>query len=216
MAKAELICQPNSHPFNDRTISLEQAVKIGRSVDRAQATNALFDEVLSVSRNHALLWYEAGKFYLQDTKSKKGTFVNNQRLSKRSEESPPREVCSGDILQFGDDNECIIATLKLYLPEVKFGVQLLENGRVRCEVCDKDFSQLKNARQHFQTIHVTKDKNIPCEKCDKKFSNLRYMKDHMRRIHKISAKMIPSTSKTKMEVKKESEKIDVKEEPMED
>ena len=211
MAKAQLICQPNSHPFNDRTISLEQAVKIGRSVDRAQATNALFDEVLSVSRNHALLWYEAGKFYLQDTKSKKGTFVNNQRLSKRSEESPPREVCSGDILQFGDDNECIIATLKLYLPEVKFGVQLLENGRVRCEVCDKDFSQLKNARQHFQTVHLTKDKNVPCDKCAKKFSCLRYMRDHKRRSHGISAKMIPSTKKMK-----EPKKIDVKKEPIED
>ncbi len=57
-------------------------------------------ELLSVlSRNHALIWYENGKFYLQDTKSSNGTFVNNQRLSKGSEESLPREVCSGDILQ---------------------------------------------------------------------------------------------------------------------
>ena len=55
-----------------------------------------------LSRNHALLWYENGKFYLQDTKSSNGTFVNNQRLSKGSEESPAREVCSGDILQFVD------------------------------------------------------------------------------------------------------------------
>jgi hypothetical protein len=100
-----------------------------------------------LSRNHALLWYENGKFYLQvgnisrgrvwclfhslspqDTKSSNGTFVNNQRLSKGSEESPPREVCSGDILQFGVDvmensrkvtHGCIIATLKLYLPDGK-------------------------------------------------------------------------------------------------
>ena len=129
VAQAVLICRPNSHPFNDRTLSLEQAVKIGRSVARARATpgNAIFDcKVLS--RNHALLWYEAGKFYLQDTKSSNGTFVNNQRLSKGSEESPPREVCSGDILQFGVDvmenskkvtHGCIIATLKLYLPDGK-------------------------------------------------------------------------------------------------
>ena len=81
-----------------------------------------------LSRNHALLWYENGKFYLQDTKSSNGTFVNNQRLSKGSEESPAREVCSGDILQFGVDvmensrkvtHGCIIATLKLYLPDGK-------------------------------------------------------------------------------------------------
>ena len=83
VARACLNCRPNSHPFNDRTLNLDQAVKVGRSVARARATqtNAIFDcKVLS--RNHALLWYEAGKFYLQDTKSSNGTFVNNQRLSK--------------------------------------------------------------------------------------------------------------------------------------
>lgn len=89
--------------------------------------NAIFDcKVLS--RNHALLWYENGKFFLQDTKSSNGTFVNNQRLSKGSEESPPREVCSGDILQFGVDvmencqkvtHGCIISTLRLFLPDGK-------------------------------------------------------------------------------------------------
>jgi len=110
-------------------LSLDSPVKVGRSVARARPiqTNAIFDcKVLS--RNHALLWYENGKFYLQDTKSSNGTFVNNQRLSKGSEESPPREVCSGDILQFGVDvmensrkvtHGCIIATLKLYLPDGK-------------------------------------------------------------------------------------------------
>jgi len=127
--RASLLCRPNSHPFQDRMLSLDSPVKVGRSVARARPiqTNAIFDcKVLS--RNHALLWYENGKFYLQDTKSSNGTFVNNQRLSKGSEESPPREVCSGDILQFGVDvmensrkvtHGCIIATLKLYLPDGK-------------------------------------------------------------------------------------------------
>jgi len=127
--RASLLCRPNSHPFQDRLLGLDQPVKVGRSVARARPTqtNAIFDcKVLS--RNHALLWYENGKFYLQDTKSSNGTFVNNQRLSKGSEESPAREVCSGDILQFGVDvmensrkvtHGCIIATLKLYLPDGK-------------------------------------------------------------------------------------------------
>ncbi|TRY76365.1 hypothetical protein TCAL_00011 [Tigriopus californicus] len=127
--KASLLCRPNSHPFEDRLLTLDQAVKVGRSVARARPAshNAIFDcKVLS--RNHALIWYENGKFFLQDTKSSNGTFVNNQRLSKGSEESLPREVCSGDILQFGVDvmensrkvtHGCIIATLKLYLPDGK-------------------------------------------------------------------------------------------------
>ena len=43
------------------------------------------------------------QFFLQDTKSSNGTFINNQRLSKGSEESPPKELFSGDIVQFGVD-----------------------------------------------------------------------------------------------------------------
>ena len=43
------------------------------------------------------------QFYLQDTKSSNGTFINSQRLSRGSEESPPCEVLSGDTIQFGVD-----------------------------------------------------------------------------------------------------------------
>jgi len=41
------------------------------------------------------------QFYLQDTKSSNGTFVNDQRLCKGGEESSPREIYSGDLIQFG-------------------------------------------------------------------------------------------------------------------
>nr|CAB3266368.1 sarcolemmal membrane-associated protein [Phallusia mammillata] len=119
-------CRPNSHPFQDRQLTLKEPTKIGRSVARCRPSpnNAVFDcKVLS--RNHALLWYENGKFYLQDTKSSNGTFVNNQRLSKASEESPAVEVNSCDIVQFGVDvvdntkkvtHGCIVSQLRLYLP----------------------------------------------------------------------------------------------------
>lgn len=128
-AKGVLICRDNSHAFQDRTLNLDEPIKIGRSVARTRAAidNAIFDcKVLS--RNHALLWYNAGKFYLQDTGSSNGTFVNNQRLSSTGSESKAKEVCSGDIVQFGVDviestkkvtHGCIIATLKLYLPDGK-------------------------------------------------------------------------------------------------
>ncbi|XP_078052638.1 sarcolemma associated protein [Augochlora pura] len=128
-ATGVLICRENSHPFQERTLTLEQPVKIGRSVARATAApnNAIFDcKVLS--RNHALVWYSNGKFYLQDTHSSNGTFVNNVRLSAAGLESAPKEVHSGDIVQFGVDvmenarkfkHGCIVATLKLYLPDGK-------------------------------------------------------------------------------------------------
>lgn len=65
-AKAILTCRPNSHLFQERTLTLDQPIKVGRSVARVKPTanNAIFDcKVLS--RHHALLWYENGKFYLQ-------------------------------------------------------------------------------------------------------------------------------------------------------
>ncbi|XP_015173302.1 PREDICTED: sarcolemmal membrane-associated protein [Polistes dominula] len=127
--KVVLICRDNSHPFQDRTLTLEEPVKIGRSVARVRAApnNAIFD-CRVLSRNHALLWYSSGKFYLQDTRSSNGTFINNQRLSTSGLESAAEEVYSGDIVQFGVDvvenskkvtHGCIVATIKLFLPDGK-------------------------------------------------------------------------------------------------
>lgn len=50
-----------------------------------------------------LCFFFSFQFYLQDTKSSNGTFINSQRLSRGSEESPPCEILSGDIIQFGVD-----------------------------------------------------------------------------------------------------------------
>jgi hypothetical protein len=55
-------CRPNSHPFQERCIPLNEPVKVGRAVARLKAlpNNAIFDcKVLS--RQHAKLWYENGK-----------------------------------------------------------------------------------------------------------------------------------------------------------
>ena len=43
------------------------------------------------------------KFYLQDTKSSNGTFLNGNRLGKSNEDSAPYELTSSDIIQFGVD-----------------------------------------------------------------------------------------------------------------
>uniref|UniRef100_A0A8C2DC42 Sarcolemmal membrane-associated protein n=1 Tax=Cyprinus carpio TaxID=7962 RepID=A0A8C2DC42_CYPCA len=112
-ALAVFTCRPNSHPFQERHVYLDEPVKIGRSVARCRPAqnNATFDcKVLS--RNHALVWFDhkTGKFYLQDTKSSNGTFINSQRLSRGSEESPPCEVLSVT-------HGCIVSTIKLFLPD---------------------------------------------------------------------------------------------------
>ena len=45
VTRLSLLCRPNSHPFQDRMLSLDQPVKVGRSVARARPvqTNAIFD-----------------------------------------------------------------------------------------------------------------------------------------------------------------------------
>ncbi|NWR15798.1 SLMAP protein, partial [Emberiza fucata] len=126
-ALAIFTCRPNSHPFQERHVYLDEPVKIGRSVARCRPAqnNATFDcKVLS--RNHALVWFDHKTGKVRYTKSSNGTFINSQRLSRGSEESPPCEIMSGDIIQFGVDvtentrkvtHGCIVSTIKLFLPD---------------------------------------------------------------------------------------------------
>ncbi|CAL8106491.1 unnamed protein product [Calicophoron daubneyi] len=118
-------CQRESHPFQERTIILNDVIKVGRSVARVKPStnNAIFDcKVLS--RSHALIWHKNGRFWLRDTNSSNGTFVNNTRVvKKKDEEYADREIFSGDIIRFGVDvvehdttHGCIIAQVKLYYP----------------------------------------------------------------------------------------------------
>ncbi|KAF5395253.1 hypothetical protein PHET_02738 [Paragonimus heterotremus] len=120
-----LKCVQGSHPFHERTIVVHEVIKVGRSVARAKPsdTNAIFDcKVLS--RSHALLWYKNGHFWLRDTNSSNGTFVNNTRVVKKVlDGQADREIFSGDIIRFGVDvvehdttHGCIIAKVSLFHP----------------------------------------------------------------------------------------------------
>jgi pSer/pThr/pTyr-binding forkhead associated (FHA) protein len=50
----------------------------------------------SISREHALIQFENGKFIVQDKNSSSGTFVNNKRIQKAV-------LKPGDVIAFGDD-----------------------------------------------------------------------------------------------------------------
>ncbi|CAF0908695.1 unnamed protein product [Adineta ricciae] len=143
-------CKPNSHPFQERCIPLHEQVKVGRAVARLKAlpNNAIFDcKVLS--RQHAKLWYENGKFLLQDTKSSNGTFVNNERLGKCNEESPPFEIFSDDIVQFGVDvtennrkttHNCIIMEVKLFHADGSEALPRSANGQSLAQIKELDIN----------------------------------------------------------------------------
>ncbi|KAE9392987.1 SMAD/FHA domain-containing protein [Gymnopus androsaceus JB14] len=92
------------------------ALRIGRFTDRSglgvSAVNALGSNKLAfrskvVSRSHAEIWVEGSgasvKFFIKDTKSSSGTFLNHIRLSPAGTESRPHQVRDGDILQLGVD-----------------------------------------------------------------------------------------------------------------
>ncbi|KAF8632350.1 hypothetical protein AX17_004874 [Amanita inopinata Kibby_2008] len=91
----------------------DPALRIGRFTDRSgmglAAVNALGSNKLAfkskvVSRAHAEIWVEkGGKFFIKDTKSSSGTFLNHIRLSPANQESRPFQLKDGDILQLGVD-----------------------------------------------------------------------------------------------------------------
>eukprot|EP00090_Calanus_glacialis_P001102 TRINITY_DN10775_c0_g1_i5.p1 TRINITY_DN10775_c0_g1~~TRINITY_DN10775_c0_g1_i5.p1 ORF type:complete len:650 (-),score=199.32 TRINITY_DN10775_c0_g1_i5:285-2234(-) len=128
-AKAILTARPNSFRFSDRVIDLDVPIKIGRAFknEKSDSSNAYFDcKVLS--KAHALLLFENedSKFFLLDTGSSNGTFVNNIRLSKAGQESELTEVFTGDMLKFGADvldksrnvtQKCVMMKIQLFLED---------------------------------------------------------------------------------------------------
>ena len=91
----------------------DPSLRIGRFTDRSgmgiTAVNALGSNKLAfkskvVSRAHAEIWVESGgRFFVKDTKSSSGTFLNHVRLSIANTESRPYQIKDGDILQLGVD-----------------------------------------------------------------------------------------------------------------
>ncbi|KAF8154458.1 hypothetical protein B0H34DRAFT_523907 [Crassisporium funariophilum] len=91
----------------------DPALRIGRFTDRsgmgltavnAPTSNKLAFKSKVVSRAHAEIWVESGgRFFVKDTKSSSGTFLNHVRLSAANTESKPYQIKDGDILQLGVD-----------------------------------------------------------------------------------------------------------------
>ncbi|KAF8174689.1 SMAD/FHA domain-containing protein [Mycena galopus ATCC 62051] len=102
-----LYLYPIDDSFVPRRVALGggQRVKIGRRTNaKAQPgeTNGyFFSRVLS--RQHAEVWEQGGRIFIQDVKSANGTFINGERLSLDGHESEPHELKSDDILEFGVD-----------------------------------------------------------------------------------------------------------------
>lgn len=111
----------NLFPLNDSFIPKHivlaggQRVKIGRQTNAKTVPgekNGYFDSKV-LSRQHAEVWEESGKIYIKDVKSSNGTFINGTRLSHEGVESPPFELNTDDVVEFGidivgEDNQTIV------------------------------------------------------------------------------------------------------------
>ncbi|KAI8067900.1 SMAD/FHA domain-containing protein [Gongronella butleri] len=84
--------------LNDGTV-----LKIGRFTDKSLIPTRITFKSKVVSRGHAEIWTKNGKFYIRDTKSSSGTFLNHVRLSPPNQESRPFALSDGDVVQLGVD-----------------------------------------------------------------------------------------------------------------
>ncbi|KAF9344399.1 hypothetical protein BGX26_004420 [Mortierella sp. AD094] len=87
----------------DKDVPEGFVLKIGRFTDKQALPNRVTFKSKVVSRGHAEIFTEQGKFYIRDTKSSSGTFLNHARLSPPGVESKPTQLKDGDVVQLGVD-----------------------------------------------------------------------------------------------------------------
>ncbi|CAO3594585.1 unnamed protein product [Absidia cylindrospora] len=87
----------------ERDVTDGTLLKIGRFTDKYASPTRITFKSKVVSRGHAELWTKHGKFYIRDTKSSSGTFLNHVRLSPPNQESRPFLLNDGDVIQLGVD-----------------------------------------------------------------------------------------------------------------
>jgi serine/threonine protein kinase len=111
-AAADRYLGPNGRPVLAR-LSLQNGQMAGRSYLFHQVVttigrtngNDLIISGRTVSRRHARLWFEGGRWYLADMQSANGTLVNNMRLQPN--QAVP--LNDGDVINLGD--EIVLFTL---------------------------------------------------------------------------------------------------------
>ncbi|KAJ2599882.1 hypothetical protein GGF39_002037 [Coemansia sp. RSA 1721] len=97
----------------NREVPANTVLKVGRFTEKvSQQMSRIAFKSKVVSRSHAEIWTENGQFYIKDTKSSSGTFLNHIRLSPPSVESRAHPLNDGDILQLGVDYQG--GTLDIY------------------------------------------------------------------------------------------------------
>lgn len=105
-AVADRVLGPNGRPILARFLMQNghmagRAFRFHQDLTTIGRTNGndLIINGRTVSRRHARLWFENGRWYLADMQSANGTFVNSMRLQPNQ----PAALNDGDVLNFGDE-----------------------------------------------------------------------------------------------------------------
>ena len=105
-ASADRYLGPNGRPVLAR-LTIQNGPMTGRSylfhqelttIGRTNG-NDLIISGRTVSRRHARMWFDKGRWYIDDLQSANGTFVNNVRIQANS----PVQLNDGDRINFGDE-----------------------------------------------------------------------------------------------------------------
>lgn len=105
-AAADRYIGPNGHPVLAR-LSMQNGQMAGRSylfhqdvttIGRTNGNDLIISE-RTVSRRHARLWFDSGRWLLEDIQSANGTLVNNMRLIPNQ----PVALNDNDVINFGDE-----------------------------------------------------------------------------------------------------------------
>ncbi len=105
-AAADRFMGPNGRPILAR-LSIQNGPMAGHSymfhqdittIGRTNG-NDLIISGRTVSRNHARLWFDSGRWYIADMKSANGTVLNNVRLQPHV----PTPLNDNDVINFGDE-----------------------------------------------------------------------------------------------------------------
>lgn len=130
-AVADRYMGPNGRPLLAR-LTMQNGAMGGRSyrfhqimttIGRTNGNDLIFSG-RTVSRRHALLWFDNGRWYLEDLQSANGTLVNGVYISQ------PQALNDGDLINFGDEivvfNVTSNNTYHKSLPIANSGVQSID------------------------------------------------------------------------------------------
>ncbi|CAO3627135.1 unnamed protein product [Mucor hiemalis] len=138
---------PNSLVFNiiERDLFSDTVIKIGRFTDRFYNLDRITFKSKVVSRGHAEIWVENDQYFIRDTKSSSGTFVNRTRLSAPGQESKPHLLHNGDIIQLGVDYQGGIEEIyRCVKMRIEINQPSLLSQKSPSSYCLESFKSLKN------------------------------------------------------------------------